>query len=514
MPSPPTWNEAVPPGTVLLGKYRIDSILGKGGMGIVAEATHLALGEKVAIKMLRPDVVADGEACSRFLREAQAAVKLKSEHVARVTDVGTLENGSPYMVMEFLEGVDLDQMVTASGVVAPQLAVEFVLQGCEALAEAHSLGIIHRDVKPSNFFVTWRPDGTPLVKVLDFGISKAPVGVDLALTRTQSVLGTPAYMSPEQSADRALTAASDWYSVGAMLYEVLTGRRPFEGKAAEVILAKQKRDPAPPEGCPEDLAALAMHMLRREPADRPDGHEIVATLGGKLSPWTHRIAERFAHAHAVGRTEEMEELRQALADSRDHVVAVVVLGPCGSGKTTLIDAFVDELRSAGETVLLAGKASAREALPFRAIDRIIDSLGAYLMSLPEGEAAALVPPGIAALARVFPALRRVPAAQVPILPGTMPTDENELRRRAFVAMCDIFRAIAERHPLVIPLDDMQWGTAAGSRVMNDFFEGADAPRCLILFGHRSEDPDSPLLQHLRIWKGDLRTITLDPLPVM
>src|SRR6185436_5240485 len=125
----------------------------KGGMGIVAEATHIALDERVAIKLLRSDVSDDAEACQRFLREAQAAVKLKSEHVARVTDVGTLENGSPYMVMEFLEGVDLDQMLTGSGVIAPQLAVDFVLQACDALAEAHSIGIVHRDVKPSNFFV-------------------------------------------------------------------------------------------------------------------------------------------------------------------------------------------------------------------------------------------------------------------------------------------------------------------------------------------------------------------------
>jgi serine/threonine protein kinase len=272
VPSPPTWNEAVPPGTVLLGKYRIDSILGKGGMGIVAEATHLALGEKVALKMLRPDVIADAEACSRFLREAQAAVKLKSEHVARVTDVGTLEGGSPYMVMEFLEGVDLDQMLTASGVVAPGLAIEFVLQGCEALAEAHSLGIIHRDVKPSNFFVTWRPDGTPLVKVLDFGISKAPVGVDLQLTRTQSVLGTPAYMSPEQMRSaRNVDARTDVWSLGTVLYELIEGHRPFEAESFSEMCVKVAADPPMPMQCaelPPGLEAVILRCLEKDPARR------------------------------------------------------------------------------------------------------------------------------------------------------------------------------------------------------------------------------------------------------
>src|SRR5262245_54422399 len=165
-------------------------------MGVVAQATHLQLDEKVAIKFLHPDVATDSDACRRFLREAQAAVKLKNEHVARVTDVGTLESGSPYMVMEFLEGIDLAKMLETTGQMAP--ALELLLQACAGLAEAHALGIVHRDLKPSNFFVTWRADGAAQLKVLDFGISKAPVAGDVSLTRTQTLLGTPAYMSPEQ----------------------------------------------------------------------------------------------------------------------------------------------------------------------------------------------------------------------------------------------------------------------------------------------------------------------------
>jgi serine/threonine protein kinase len=282
---------AVPPGTVLLGKYRVEQILGHGGMGVVAEATHLGLGEKVAIKFLRPDVVVDDETCARFLREAQAAVKLKSEHVARVSDVGMLAGGAPYMVMEFLEGVDLDQMIASSGVVDPPLAVELVLQGCEALAEAHAYGIVHRDIKPSNFFVTWRADGSPLVKVLDFGISKAPVGVDLSLTQTQSVLGTPAYMSPEQMRSaRKVDARTDIWSLGTVLYELIEGRRPYDAESFSEMCVKVAADPPEPmrSRVPTGLVAAIARCLEKDPARR---FQTVGELATAIAPFARDIRE-------------------------------------------------------------------------------------------------------------------------------------------------------------------------------------------------------------------------------
>jgi serine/threonine-protein kinase len=254
-------------------------------MGMVAAATHLGLDERVAIKLLRPDVIADAETCSRFLREAQAAVKLKSEHVARVTDVGTLPGGSPYMVMEFLEGLDLDQMLAASGPIAPQLAIDFVLQGCEGLAEAHSLGIVHRDLKPSNFFVTWRSDGSALVKVLDFGISKAPIGIDLALTQTQSVLGTPAYMSPEQMRSaRRVDARTDLWSIGTVLYELIEGRRPFEAESFSEMCVKVAADPPDPmrQPVPCGLDAVIFKCLEKNPDHR---FQSIAELALALRPF-------------------------------------------------------------------------------------------------------------------------------------------------------------------------------------------------------------------------------------
>ncbi|HTJ41819.1 MAG TPA: serine/threonine-protein kinase [Kofleriaceae bacterium] len=282
----------VAPGEELLGKYRVESVLGKGGMGVVVKAMHLGLGDVVAIKMLRPDVLGDAEAASRFLREAQAAVKLKSEHVARVTDVGLLDNGGPYMVMEFLEGVDLDQMLEASGVVSPTLAVDLVLQACEAIGEAHSIGIVHRDLKPSNFFVTWRADGSPLCKVLDFGISKAPVGVEMSLTRTQSVLGTPAYMSPEQMRSaRTVDARSDIWSLGTVLYELLCAHRPFEAESFSEMCVKVAVDSPTPLSVmvPPGLDAVIYRCLEKDPARR---WQSVAELARALAPYAadHRGA--------------------------------------------------------------------------------------------------------------------------------------------------------------------------------------------------------------------------------
>ncbi|NVB84347.1 MAG: protein kinase, partial [Kofleriaceae bacterium] len=262
--------DGVTVGQVFQGKYRVDAILGQGGMGVVAECTHLALNERVAIKMLRPDVLLDQDAVSRFIREAQAAVKLKSEYVARVSDVGTFENGTPYMVMEFLEGLDLGELLKQRGVLPVQWAVEIMLQTAEALAEAHSLSIVHRDVKPTNLFVTWRPDGSALIKVLDFGISKSPMGTDMQLTQTQSLLGTPAYMSPEQMRSaRLVDTRTDIWSLGTVFYEVLEGRRPFEAESFSEMCVKVAVDPAAPMiNTPPALQQVILRCLAKSPEQR------------------------------------------------------------------------------------------------------------------------------------------------------------------------------------------------------------------------------------------------------
>jgi serine/threonine-protein kinase len=273
-------------GEIFLGKYRVDSILGHGGMGVVALCTHMALNERVAIKMLRRDVLDDIDAVARFMREAQAAVKLKSEFVARVIDVGRSDTDVPYMVMEYLEGHDLGELLEERGRIALPWAVELTLQACEALAEAHSIGIVHRDVKPTNLFVTWRPDGSALIKVLDFGISKSPIANTMQLTQTQSLLGTPAYMSPEQMRSaRMVDARTDIWSLGTVLYELLEGRRPFEAESFSEMCVKVAVDPpGPMTNTPTELQEVVLRCLAKAPEHR---YASMADLAGDLVPFSH-----------------------------------------------------------------------------------------------------------------------------------------------------------------------------------------------------------------------------------
>lgn len=280
----PATDAGISIGKVFLGKYRVEELLGQGGMGIVARCTHLALDEQVAIKMLRPDVLTDEDATSRFMREAQAAVKLRSEYVARVSDVGTFENGVPYMVMEYLDGQDLGVLLEAQHHVNVQWAIDLVLQAAEALAEAHSIGIVHRDVKPTNLFVTWRPDGTSLIKVLDFGISKSPMGTDMQLTQTQSLLGTPAYMSPEQMRSaRLVDARTDIWSLGTVMYELIEGRRPFEAESFSEMCVKVAVDaPAPMVNASPELQQVILRCLAKSPEQR---YPSMADLGRDLVPF-------------------------------------------------------------------------------------------------------------------------------------------------------------------------------------------------------------------------------------
>ncbi len=288
--SPTDEADKLAPGDLVGGKYRIDGSLGEGGMGVVYAATHVTLGLRVAVKCLLPTMARHADATERFLREARSIVAMKGEHVARVMDVGTFESGAPYMVMEFLEGVDLSHVI-GRGRLPVEAAVAYVLQACEAIAEAHSGGIVHRDLKPSNVFLTTRPDGSPLVKVLDFGIAKA-LSVSHAdqakLTGTGVVMGTPAYMSPEQVRDAgAVDERTDLWSLGVILYECLTGALPFDATTPSGMCAAVAADAPKPltaflSEAPAGLEAVVMRCLEKNRDDRfPD----VGALAQALAPF-------------------------------------------------------------------------------------------------------------------------------------------------------------------------------------------------------------------------------------
>ena len=240
----------IEPGQVVAGKYEVERVIGQGGMGTVISAVHVHLRERVAIKLLSREASEQSESISRFMREARAAARIRSEHVAKVSDVGTLPDGTPYIVMEYLEGFDLAETLTQRGPLPADEAIELVLQACEALAEAHSLGIVHRDLKPANLFLTHRADGTPCIKVLDFGISKVTQPgtsqAEAALTHTTTIMGSPLYMSPEQlRATRGVDLRTDVWAIGVILYELLSGEAPFLGQSLPDISVKIAIEPPP-----------------------------------------------------------------------------------------------------------------------------------------------------------------------------------------------------------------------------------------------------------------------------
>jgi serine/threonine-protein kinase len=273
--------QPIRPGDHVAGKYTVEQVIGSGGMGYVVLATHPILGA-CAIKLLHPDHAQNAELVARFVREAQAAQRIQNEHVVRVSDVGIdAASGVPFIVMERLLGQDLEHVLQAQGRLSVEHAVEFVLQACEALVEAHIEGIVHRDLKPANLFVTSRRDGTPFVKVLDFGISKmasAPGGSGLAgaagLTHTTGVMGTVLYMSPEQlQRPKEVDARSDIWALGVILYELLSGKLPFVGEdmpntCVKVMLEEPEPLSALRPDVPASLLAVVARCLRKDRDER------------------------------------------------------------------------------------------------------------------------------------------------------------------------------------------------------------------------------------------------------
>ncbi|WP_394847125.1 serine/threonine protein kinase [Pendulispora brunnea] len=273
------------PGVILLGRYRVEKVVGRGGMGAVLAAWDTELQHRVAIKVLSGFALAESEPVGRFMREARIVVKLQSDHVVRVFNAGTLETGVPYIVMDLLEGHDLGEQ----GTLAPRTAVDYVLQAIDAIAEAHAQNVVHRDLKPSNLFLANRVGAAPIIKVLDFGISKATnVEGDLSLTGSTSIMGSPRYMSPEQfRSAKQVDERTDVWALGAILYQLLAGSPPFDGASmTEIFESVIHREPAPLHALrPEVPAALEQVILRCLRKAANERYATVAELALALAPF-------------------------------------------------------------------------------------------------------------------------------------------------------------------------------------------------------------------------------------
>lgn len=303
-------------GTVIAERYRVDGILGEGGMGVVVVATHLVLQQRVAIKFLRREAMVDVDAVNRFIREAQAAAKVQSEHVVRVQDVAQLADGTPFIVMEYVDGMVLSTLLASQVRLPVRDAVRFAIQTCEALAEAHAAGIAHGDLKPDNIYIAGATDGARRVKLLDFGISRIIVEESTAETPSL-VMGTPWYMPPEQFATGTIDHRADLWALGIVLYEMLSGETPFHGDTPEQIRARVFSESVAPIGRPDmpsGLNEVVLRCLEKDPRDRwPSAVELAAAL------------ELYAPIESSAQRLERASLRPGATSTSQRLVPTVLI---------------------------------------------------------------------------------------------------------------------------------------------------------------------------------------------
>lgn len=492
--------------------------LGRGGMGIVYRAFDERLGTHVALKTLQR---MSPENLLRFKQEFRALSDIAHRNLASLYELHS--DGTTWcLTMELLEGVEfleyvwsgfasLDPEHRTSSTAEPPVdqprltderleRLKDVLQQLAlGLSALHQAGKLHSDVKPSNVFVT--KEGR--LVLLDFGLI-AEITLDEEGRIPKGIQGTPLYMSPEQVACEPLAGASDWYAVGVMLYEVLTGALPFEGKAVQVMLRKQTERPQPPIECspsvPQDLSDLCMLMLDIDPARRPTAEDVLRAIGAESSieEVTSTSTTQTTSLDLVGREEQRTLLNQSLGEVRSGANrSVFVYGHSGMGKSALIRSFIDPLRHDKQTILLEGRCYEQESVPFKALDSLVDSLASYLSDASERLLNDVMPEDTLPLLQLFPALGQVPGVDAGSRPTIESADQPELRRRATMALRQLLGRLAMRKTLVLYIDDMQWGDEDSSNLLADVMRPPDCPYLLLLGSYRREDGDtSPALQAL------------------
>jgi serine/threonine protein kinase/tetratricopeptide (TPR) repeat protein len=538
-------------------RYLIERELGQGGMGVVYEARDLETDTRVALKALHRS---DALNIYRLKNEFRQLADISHPNLVTLHEL-CFDGGRWFFTMELVHGTTLDAYVAAGQVisVAPRapnapsaptdlkppvtrdsrgreirhrpitlnqraLASDFPLprvtchlprlraamrQLAQAVSALHDAGKLHRDIKPSNVLVT--AEGR--VVVLDFGLVSNTVEErrDAEHTIGGHVFGTPAYMSPEQANGEEVSEASDWYSVGAVLYEALTGQLPFDGSVLQILRQKDELEPLPPgelvEGVPDDLDALCVALLHRDPVRRPGREQILRALEGlsipppagdtpSMAPITGDL--RRSGGPFVGRESQLGVLRDAFARAKAGRGAVVfVHGHSGMGKSALVRNFANELIKNDAAVVLRGRCYERESVPYKAFDDVVDALARYLMRRPHDECAALLPRNIHALAKLFPVLTRVQSIANAPLPRLLTEDPREQREQAFTALKDLLLRLSDYRPLVINIDDLQWGDADSARLLSQVVLGSDVPPILFVGSYRREEATtSPFLRHV------------------
>ncbi len=482
--------------------------IGAGGMGVVYEAYDRKRGELVALKTMRR---ADPSTLARFKQEFRALADIAHFNLVNLYEMIAVEDRWVF-TMELVEGTDfvsdtrilsLGPPTESDGSSSPppfneQRLRETLRQLAEGIVALHASGKLHRDIKPTNVLVT--PEGR--VVLLDFGLTADMESTGQFRTADRQIVGTVAHMSPEQAAGHPITTASDWYSVGVMLYEAMTGRLPFVGPPHEVILLKRTSEPlrasAIVPGLPEDLVDLCTRLLDRDPDRRPTGREVIAALTGSEPEPVDPIGPGRT-LPLIGRDRHLQVLDAAFTGLvRRRTQSIFVFGRTGTGKTTLIRSFLEGLARGDDAIVLSGRCYERESVPYKALDSLIDALARYLKGLPARSLASLMPPDVAYLARLFPVLDGVPIIAAARAEALDLPDPQEARRRAIKALRVLLRRMGEKAPLVLAIDDLQWGDSESVLLLADLLGSPRAPVLLLLGCFRVEDrEDGPLLVQLR-----------------
>jgi hypothetical protein len=471
--------------------------LGAGAMGVVMRVHDRQRGEDVALKSLQQ---VGPDALYRFKREFRELRDLAHPNLVTLFELFAVDTDWMF-TMELVDGVPFTQWVDRD---VERLRPALV-QLADGVLALHAAGKLHRDLKPSNVLV----DAHGRVVILDFGLVTVLTRTDV--TRPGVAVGTPRYMSPEQGAGAPLTAASDWYTLGVMLYRCLAGRPPFEGASHDVMMDKLRHDPPSPRSvepaCPADLDELCMALLSRDPSERPDGRAVLAALGASPSEATERIAAAHRPQAITRHVAALESLRGALSASREHPVLVRLSGPRGAGKSAVLEAFRDEVNRGGGLAISVRIDVREHGVPYQGADNLIDELVRHLSARRRRDVVTILPRDLDALVRMFPSFRRLRAADIPLLLSA-DTPSDVLRARATVAFGELLGNLAAQAPLALLVDDIHFGRDQGIQEWLEHFSRPGAPRCLQVYAYAAEHAELPIVKNYGTWQGDLRDVAV------